>query len=133
MSTVRTNEHTDVQSQVSGPQGRCKTRVLCAAVAAALLGMAGSAQAVQWGTPGDGASGYADITLSYSSMWRVEDRDYSSNQLKKEINLDDGNRNFAGGSQVSNMFKVLAEFGLRNDTPSTSWIAPGWQITSAPL
>jgi hypothetical protein len=99
-----------------------KTRALVAVIAVLVFGgAADNVQAQSWGTPGDGFSGSVQFTFSYASMWRMTERDESSAQLTTEINLDDGNRNFKDGRQVSNMLKVLGEFELRYDKAGTSF------------
>ena len=75
--------------------------------------------AMIFGSAGDGISGSFDVTLSYSSMFRVEDQSDSSALMTEERNFDDGNRNFDTGV-VSNLFKAIGEFGIQNDTPSTT-------------
>jgi len=121
MSTVKRNKQSNVRRSQGQPRPVLTAWILGVAIAVLVLGFAaGPVQAESWGTPGDGVSGSADFTISYSSMWRMTPRDESSAQLETEINLDDGNRNFKDGRQVSSLLKILGEFEIRNDKPSTT-------------
>jgi len=49
--------------------------------------------------------------LTYSAAWRLEDADPA---LTADVNADDGNRNFAGGSMINNRLGLLGELNLRH-------------------
>jgi hypothetical protein len=122
MRIARTNRQPMTDRLLGQPNRGINMRVLGVAIAVLVFGGAANhVQAQSWGTPGDGFNGSVHFTFSYGSMWRTTERDESSAQLATEINIDDGNRNFKKGRQVSSMLKILGELELRYDKPGASF------------
>ena len=92
----------------SASRGVFRPTALRAAVICACVG-AGAAQAFDINTGNDDLKVRWDNTVRYNLGSRVQEQDQA---ILKNVNADDGNRNFKKGSLVTNRLDLLSEFDL---------------------
>jgi hypothetical protein len=104
-----TNKEFQVARSIPGRRPRIRRHVLSVAAAAVCAGLSGNASAIEIDTGNEDVQLRFDNTIRYNLGRRVESQDPA---ILGNLNADDGDRNFAKNSTVTNRIDLLSEFDV---------------------